>query len=201
MVPQESASKTVSCEWFNTAGFCPQTQKQEPTLKDSIFHSERERGKLWIKYVGYRLLEKNWPDLFNYRYLIIPQNSSNILMVNKNNFFHLLLINVFWYCFGEPLIQLLHYFTDAKHTKLLLLLDSSLDVHVFPRTSEAKEIVSKAASSIFFFLADKEKGDIRGYMLLSDAGKSGFHVREMWNVNIPRSSQTISSIGNKRTAS
>ena len=44
MVPQESASKKVSCEWFNTAGFCPQTQKQEPTLKDSIFHSERERG-------------------------------------------------------------------------------------------------------------------------------------------------------------
>ena len=96
---------------------------------------------------------------------------------------------------------ILHYFTDAKHTKLLLLLDSSLNVHVFPRTAEAKEIVSKAASSIFFFLADKENGDIRGYMLLSDAGKSGFHVREMWNVNIPRSSQTISSIGNKRTAS
>ena len=63
MVPQESASKKVSCEWFNTAGFCPQTQKQEPTLKDSIFHSERERSKLWVKYVGYRLLEKSWPDL------------------------------------------------------------------------------------------------------------------------------------------
>ena len=46
MVSQESASKKVSCEWFNTAGFCPQTQKQEPTLKDSIFHSERERSKL-----------------------------------------------------------------------------------------------------------------------------------------------------------
>ena len=116
-------------------------------------------------------------------------------------FFHLLLIKVLWDCFGEPLIQLLHYFTDAKHTKLLLLLDSSLNVHVFPRTSEAKEIVSKAASSIFFFLADKEKGDIRGYMLLSDAGKSGFHVREMWNVNIPRASQVISNIGNNRATS
>ena len=69
---------------------------------------------------------------------------------------------------------------------------------MFPRTSEAKEIVSKEASSIFFFLADKEKGDIRGYMLLSDAGKSGFHVREMWNVNIPRTSQVISNIGNNR---
>ena len=76
-----------------------------------------------------------------------------------------------------------------------------MNVHVFPRTSEAKEIVSKAASSIFFFLADKEKGDIRGYMLLSDAGKSGFHVREMWNVNIPRTSQVISNIGNKRATS
>ena len=43
MVPQESASKKVSSEWFNTAGFC---QKQDSTLKHSIFYSERERGKL-----------------------------------------------------------------------------------------------------------------------------------------------------------
>ena len=93
-------------------------------------------------------------------------------------------------------IILICYSADAKHTKLLLLLDSSLNVHVFPRTSEATEIVSKASSSIFFFLADKDKGDIRGYMLLPDAEKSGFHVREMWNVNIPHSQQTISNIGN-----
>ena len=124
-------------------------------------------------------------------------------MVNKNNLFHLLLIM----CFEIALVNhvsnkiILHYFTDSKHTKLLLLLDSSLKVHVFPRTSEAKEIVSKAASSMFFFLADKETGDIRGYMLLSDDGKSGFHVREMWNVNIPRTSQVISNIGNNRATS
>ena len=46
IVPQESASKKVLFEWFNTAGFCPQTQKQEPTLKDPIFQSESERVKL-----------------------------------------------------------------------------------------------------------------------------------------------------------
>ena len=84
---------------------------------------------------------------------------------------------------------------DAKHTKLLLLLDSSFNVHVFPRTSEAVEIVSKASSSIFFFLADKEKGDLKGYMLLPEAEKTGFHVREMWNVNIPHSQQIINNIG------
>ena len=56
IVPQESASKKVLFEWFNTAGFCPQTQKQEPTLKDPIFQSESERVKLWIKYMGYRLI-------------------------------------------------------------------------------------------------------------------------------------------------
>ena len=57
------------------------------------------------------------------------------------------------------------------------------------------EIVSKAASSIFFFLADKEKGDLKGYMLLPDAEKSSFHVKEMWNANIPHSQQTITNIG------
>ena len=85
--------------------------------------------------------------------------------------------------------------SDAKHTKLLLLLDSSLNVHVFPRTSESIEIVSKASSSIFFFMADKEKADLKGYMLLSDVEKSVFHVREMWNVNFPESQQTITNIG------
>ena len=91
--------------------------------------------------------------------------------------------------------MILLYSADAKHTKLLLLLDSSLNVHVFPCTSEAIEIVSKAASSIFFFLTDKEKGDLKGYMLLPEAEKSGFHVREMWNVNIPHSQQTITNLG------
>ena len=66
---------------------------------------------------------------------------------------------------------------------------------MFPRTSEAVEIVSKAASSIFFFLTNKEKGDLKGYMLLPEAEKSGFHVREMWNVNIPHSQQTITNLG------
>ncbi|KAL9950542.1 hypothetical protein ACROYT_G043054 [Oculina patagonica] len=87
--------------------------------------------------------------------------------------------------------------TDAKHTKLLLLLDSSLNVHVFPRTSASIEIVSKASSSIFFFMADKGKGDLKGYMLLSDVEKSIFHVREMWNVNFPQSQQTITNIALK----
>ena len=78
---------------------------------------------------------------------------------------------------------------------MLLLLDSSLNVHVFPRTPEAVDIVSKAASSIFFFLADKEKGDVKGYRLLTEAEKSDFHVSEMWNVNMPKSQQTITNIG------
>lgn len=86
-------------------------------------------------------------------------------------------------------------FSDAKHTKILLLLDSSLNVHVFPRTTDAIEIVSKASSSIFFFLADKEKNNLKGYMLLSDTQKNVFHVRDMWNVNFPYSQQTISNIG------
>lgn len=87
--------------------------------------------------------------------------------------------------------------TDAKHTKILLLLDSSLNVHVFPRTTDAIEIVSKASSSIFFFLADKEKNNLKGYMLLSDTQKNVFHVRDMWNVNFPHSQQTISNIASK----
>lgn len=86
-------------------------------------------------------------------------------------------------------------FVDAKHTKLLLLLDSSLNVHVFPRSPEALDIVSKAASSIFFFLADKENGEVKGYRLLTGAEKSDFHVSEMWNVNMPKSQQTITNIG------
>ena len=85
--------------------------------------------------------------------------------------------------------------TDAKHTKLLLLLDSALNVHVFPRTAEAVEIISKAASSIFFFLADKENGALKGYMLLSEADRSSFPVQEMWNVKMPSSQQTITNIG------
>ena len=85
--------------------------------------------------------------------------------------------------------------TDAKHTKLLLLLDSALNVHVFPRTAEAVEIVSKAASSIFFFLADKENGALKGYMLLPETDRSSFPVREMWNVKMPSSQQTITNIG------
>ncbi|XP_029195823.2 ER membrane protein complex subunit 1-like [Acropora millepora] len=87
--------------------------------------------------------------------------------------------------------------TDAKHTKLLLLLDSALNVHVFPRTAEAVEIVSKAASSIFFFLADKENGALKGYMLLPEADRSSFPVREMWNVKMPSSQQTITNIATK----
>ena len=44
-------------------------------------------------------------------------------------------------------------------------------------------------------MADKEKADLKGYMLLSDVEKSVFHVREMWNVNFPESQQTITNIG------
>ena len=44
-------------------------------------------------------------------------------------------------------------------------------------------------------MADKEKGELKGYMLLSDKEKSTFHVREMWNVNFPQSQQTITNIG------
>ena len=86
---------------------------------------------------------------------------------------------------------------DAKHTKLLLLLDSTLNVHVFPRTAESLQIVSKVATSIFFFLVDKENGELKGYMLLPEAEKSSFHVREMWNVKMPSSQQTITNIGNE----
>ena len=103
---------------------------------------------------------------------------------------------------SPPLISvcslLYHIFpADAKHTKLLLLLDSTLNVHVFPRTSEALQIVSKVATSIFFFLVDKENGELKGYMLLPEAEKSSFHVREMWNVKMPSSQQTITNIGNE----
>ncbi|XP_068727259.1 ER membrane protein complex subunit 1-like [Montipora capricornis] len=87
--------------------------------------------------------------------------------------------------------------TDAKHTKLLLLLDSTLNVHVFPRTAESLQIVSKVATSIFFFLVDKENGELKGYMLLPEAEKSSFHVREMWNVKMPSSQQTITNIATK----
>ena len=44
-------------------------------------------------------------------------------------------------------------------------------------------------------MADTEKADLKGYMLLSDVEKSVFHVREMWNVNFPASQQTITNIG------
>lgn len=99
-----------------------------------------------------------------------------------------------WYVFSQESMNF--FSTDAKHTKLLLLLDSALNVHVFPRTAEAVEIVSKAASSIFFFLADKENGVLKGYMLLPEADRSiSFPVREMWNVKMPSSQQTITNIG------
>ena len=68
-------------------------------------------------------------------------------------------------------------------------------MHVFPNTKEAMELVSGKASSVFFFVTDKEKGNIKGYMLHVTPGSDELRALEMWNVHIPPDQQIITNIG------
>lgn len=74
------------------------------------------------------------------------------------------------------------------------MLDSEKNVHVFPDTEETNEIISKQADSLFFFLVNKDEGDIVGYML-QDTGSKPQKAQQMWNVHIPPSQQKITTLG------
>lgn len=84
--------------------------------------------------------------------------------------------------------------TDSKHAKLLLLLDSEKNIHVFPDTQEANEIISKQVKSLFFYLVDKEQGTLTGYMTKMSQD-SNLVAREMWNIHIPPTQQKITTLG------
>lgn len=51
-----------------------------------------------------------------------------------------------------------------------------MNVYVFFRIFEFIEIVFKVVLFIFFFMVDKEKVDLKGYMFLFDVEKSVFYV-------------------------
>ena len=62
---------------------------------------------------------------------------------------------------------------------------------MFPHTAEAFHIVSQKANSIFFFLAEKEHTQLKGYVLHLSAKKDTLHAIEMWNVNMPPAQQAV----------
>ncbi|EDO46898.1 predicted protein [Nematostella vectensis] len=85
---------------------------------------------------------------------------------------------------------------DNKHAKILLLLDSEKNVHVFPDTKDARSTITKEENSIFFYLVDRETGSVTGHMLRkAESGKLG--TQEMWRVQIPTSQQKITVVASK----
>ena len=57
------------------------------------------------------------------------------------------------------------------------------------------KIITGKASSIFFFVTNKQTGSIKGYMLQVTPGSDELHALEMWNVHIPPDQQVIANIG------
>uniref|UniRef100_A0A6A7FXR4 ER membrane protein complex subunit 1 n=1 Tax=Hirondellea gigas TaxID=1518452 RepID=A0A6A7FXR4_9CRUS len=72
---------------------------------------------------------------------------------------------------------------DPNHRRILVLIDSNLEGHVFPDTEEAREIVITQASTTYFYVTDIKTNLIEGYSLKEKDGH--IYASSTWNLAFP----------------
>lgn len=87
-------------------------------------------------------------------------------------------------------IQVMPVGTLSYYLREILLLDSDLNVHVYPET----HAISRHKQSHFMFTAEPSSGDLIGYSLAADQNN---HLKavEVWNIKLP---QPIINVATKR---
>ena len=83
------------------------------------------------------------------------------------------------------------YFVDHKFSKLLLLVDTSLNVHIFPKNEKALYITKARSKSIFVHIA--EQTQLKGYVV--NAESEQLRLEEVWTVQLSPSEHIIDQIG------
>ncbi|XP_013409710.1 ER membrane protein complex subunit 1-like isoform X1 [Lingula anatina] len=86
--------------------------------------------------------------------------------------------------------------TDDHHLKGLFILDAELKVHVYPE--HVKGHVKAVQSTLFLFNADVNTGLITGYRIQEDIKTQSLHAVELWTINLPKETQTITNVVGKR---
>lgn len=82
-------------------------------------------------------------------------------------------------------------FLDHKFSKLLLLVDTSLNVHIFPKNEKALYITKARSKSIFVHIA--EQTQLKGYVV--NAESEQLRLEEVWTVQLSPSEHIIDQIG------
>lgn len=85
--------------------------------------------------------------------------------------------------------------TDSTEQRLHLIVDSNLQAHLYPRTSDCAKIFLREMPNIYFYSVDEETNIIRGYSLESNELDIGekyiFRAKELWSIIIPSESEKI----------
>ena len=84
-------------------------------------------------------------------------------------------------------------FEDDKSAKIISVIDSSLNLHMFPKTAT----VNGKVKSMFYYLVDHEANKISGYLTEPCSNNGKCKLKEVWGLNIP-SGQKILDIVTKR---
>lgn len=86
------------------------------------------------------------------------------------------------------------YFSDDKFSKLLLLVDTSLNVHIFPKNEKALSVTKVKSKSIFIHIAERTK--LKGYVV--NAESEQLKLEEVWKIQLSPSEHIIDQIGKKQ---
>ncbi|XP_024544147.1 ER membrane protein complex subunit 1 [Selaginella moellendorffii] len=92
---------------------------------------------------------------------------------------------------------------DSSERRLHLLIDDQNKAHLYPTSDESLSLFEKYMQNVYFYIADKEAGQIEGYNIKSqvDAGEEGglvFQSQKIWSVLFPKDSETIAAITTRR---
>ncbi len=83
------------------------------------------------------------------------------------------------------------YCLDDNFSKLLLVVDTSLNVHIFPNNEKAVSIIKAKSKSIFIHIAGKT--ELKGYVV--NAESEQLRLEEVWKIQLSPSEHIIDQIG------
>ena len=75
----------------------------------------------------------------------------------------------------------------------MLLVDTSLNVHIYPKNENALSITKAKSKSIFIHIA--EKTNLKGYVV--NAESEQLKLEEVWEIQLSPSEHIIDQIGKK----
>ncbi|KAK6912729.1 Pyrrolo-quinoline quinone repeat [Dillenia turbinata] len=87
-------------------------------------------------------------------------------------------------------------FTDSTEQRLHLIIDTDKRGHLYPRTPEAREIIQRELSNLYWYSVDTESSVIRGHVFKSNCISEAtneycFTSRDLWSVVFPSESEKI----------